>query len=248
VNKQTFIFIVVLILIRYSISAQKKYNFVFKISSQILTPKSNVFSIKGADINYHGYMYDLKISPYRSYGLDIMLGNEFLIKKYRKFVIFFPLNFQYKFFEIQQKQTGEYSGGYSFLYFNGLRDLKTKYHLIAFSSGLNFNYIDSTSGKEWELVTLIAANLSTRNVVNIKETPVNCATCKAENFKYTNKDFTLFPSFEVSVSRLYKIKKIKLGYSVGYIYNIPPKLSYLNISLNNLNDYNLFEVGLKLKL
>lgn len=231
----------------YSGNAQSKRHFILNASVNALLPFDKDYLIVGSATNIHGVAYQMRVNPELTYGVSVKSGFEWRIKNAQRLKLYLPLHFQFRNLTLKQKQFGYYSGGAAGVIFNGYRTLNTNLNVFCLSTGLTICLGDSTKKSTWEISSLLSANQNLYTTSKIVEEPDNCKTCKPTDTKYSYSDYELYPSLDLTITKLFQYKKCRIGPYAGISYALWVMDAGYNLSANNMNDYSLFEIGIKFK-
>lgn len=228
--------------------SQEVNGFNVKAKTSLLVPYQSNFHIRHSDNNIDGYHYEMDVKAYNSFGYSLSGGYEWNVKSFDKTTLLVPVQIKYSLLNLKQEQNGYYTGGVAGLNFNGIRKLKLKLNLFSVSSGLVLTQNNSVETKIWQIEFLLSAYLNTYNYFKVDETVINCNYCKENDYSFKYRELGLFGSTDLQINRLYKLKRIYLGPSLGISYFIVYDPSGFNLNYTNLPEYSLLELGLKIKL
>lgn len=209
----------------------RKGSFVFETSAIMLTPNKTEYHLHHEKQFADDVYYDLIVSPKQSWGVTLSAGYSIYLGNIKNLKIYLPLSASYKYIQESNYQVGEYDGGFANVYFNGKRESTYYYTFFALNTGLNVAY-KTYKDNELSVEALFSCNM-------------NIATRSSVN--YTFHDFELLPLIHFKGAYLFKINKTLLGPFVTYSLNFGT-MPNPGASVNNINYYNLFELGLKLKI
>lgn len=245
--KNKLYLIVFLLIAGYKNQAQLKRHFITNAAANVLMPFDRDYLIVGYENHLHGFAYQMRVNPELTFGLSVKSGLEWRIKNAHRMKLYLPLHFQFRNLTLKQKQFGYYSGGAAGVIFNGNRTLKTNLNVFSISTGITVCLTDSIKKSSWEISGLITANQNLYTRTQIKEDPYNCKTCQPSDSKFSYSDFELYPSIDITIAKLFRKGKWRIGPFVGISYALWVMDAGFGLSANNINDYSLFEIGLKFK-
>lgn len=255
-KKNNAYYLLIYLIANYSYSfSQKADDFLFEAGVTSLVPKVSYFNLDHEKIFADDIAFHLKVMPVQTFSYKVSAGYQVKLFKDHSQKINLAFFLTYKRIEEKNKQQGEYEGGYQNVQFYGSRELDSKLNVVSFSTGFNYALKDNLRPHEWLIEALASLNANILTHIHKTEKPIYALNYfSSGNETYTNKSRSLYPSADLKVVRLFKIKEIFLGPFFGYNFNfraIKKTGNYTDAFDNavyNLQFYHFLEVGIRIKI
>lgn len=226
----------------------KKNNFIFEIGAIYISPKHKEFRLLRDTKFPDDVSYDMKVKPQNSYGININFGYLVNLKSINNLKIKLPIKIGYTNFILENNQYGVYSGGIAGNFFYGKIKSKTTYNTLNLVTGIDIIHLNDKHD-ELDFNINVSLNLSTKTLFDITEMPDDLLRYKIQTRKGSYRDYSLMPSLNLKVARLFKMQNLLIGPFISMnnylLFNKQtPSIYY---SINNTASYYFLETGLKLK-
>ena len=226
----------------------KKNNFIFEIGAIYILPKHKEFRLLRDTKFPDDVSYDMKVKPQNSYGININFGYLVNLKSINNLKIKLPIKIGFTNFILENNQYGVYSGGIAGNFFYGKIISKTTYNTLNLVTGIDIIHLNDKHD-ELDFNINVSLNLSTKTLFDITEMPDDLLRYKIQTRKGSYRDYSLMPSLNLKVARLFKMQNLLIGPFISMnnylLFNKQtPSIYY---SINNTASYYFLETGLKLK-
>jgi hypothetical protein len=226
----------------------KNNNFTFEIGGIYIVPKYNEFRLLRDTKFPDDVSYDMKVKPQNSYGININFGYLVNLKSINNLKIKLPIKIGYTNFILENNQYGVYSGGIAGNFFLGKIISKTTYNILNLITGIDIIHLNDKYD-ELDFNINFGLNLATKTYFDITEIPDDLILYKVQTRKGSFKDFSLIPSLNLKVARLFKMQNLLIGpfISINDYLLFNKQTPSIYYSINNTAFYYFLETGLKLK-